>query len=448
MVDLQREILEKSDELDTLPDLLEDDINLDSQVQSKLNPIVVQQLSLTDNTESITSLPPTITTTTTTTSNTNLSTSTEPISSTPIAKVNSEDTVAVPETSSNQNPIINNSQSPPLTNSREENNASLHSLEEDEFDAGSTTSIQRRNPIIISATNDRSVATICCHRNQLLYNDNDQNNQKPRLTFIPDLTQVETKKIIEWTTPDTQVGGGDDHWIQDITYSTKLQGYLLLNRARLRLFHDETEELSEFYELPDRSMKRVTCNETFIYLISASGMTGQHGDEIILMNYDKEEKICKTFRDLVLQRNNRITGPFVGEISDLAVNTTGQILFSYRLERRQEVGVCMYDVSNNGNEWIFIKQLLLNECWHNDLSFTPRIDWSEKLNLFVLIEFMTGHLIMMDQGGQVKGESRFINVHNQRDSPLNLSISKEDWLCVRYETSINIHRLESSNDRL
>jgi hypothetical protein len=203
--------------------------------------------------------------------------------------------------------------------------------------------------------------------------------------------------------------------------------------------------MEEFYQFPDRSMKRVTCNDSFIYLILASGMTGQHGDEIIMMNYNKEEKINKTFRDVVLHRNNRMTGPLVGEISDLAVNNNQQIIFAYRLERRQEVGVCLYNISNTGNDWTVVKQLLLNECWHNDLSYTPRIEWCEKLNVFILVEYMTGHMIMLDQNGQVKGESRFIiHAENRRDAPLNLSVSVDDWICIRYESSINIHRIDEN----
>jgi hypothetical protein len=163
-----------------------------------------------------------------------------------------------------------------------------------------------------------------------------------------------------------------------------------------------------------------------------------------MMNYDKDEKICKTFRDVVLHRNTRLTGPLIGEISDLAVNNHGQVVFSYRLERHQEVGVCVYNVSNNGNDWSRVKQLLLAECWHTGVSYTPRIEWCEKLNVYILVEYLTGHLIMLDQTGQVKGESRFAHAEDLRDSPLNLSISTNDWLCVRYKLSINIYRLEDN----
>jgi hypothetical protein len=317
----------------------------------------------------------------------------------------------------------------------------------DEFEAGQTANIQRRNPIILPINNDRYVATVCCNENQLLFNDYHPRTRNARLTFIPNLMEPGNRQIIPWNHPEALVGGGDDEWVQDIAYSHILRGYLVLNRSRLRFLSDDTHEMEEFYQFPDRSMKRVTCNDSFIYLILASGVTGQNGDEIIVMSYNKEEKVSKTFRDVVLYRNSRITGPIVGEISDIAVTNSGQVVFTFRLERRQEVGVCLYNVSNTGHEWTSVKQLMLNECWHNDLSYTPRVEWCKKLGVFIIIEYMTGHLIMLDQNGQVKGETRFTHVQNRRDAPLNLSISSNDWLCVRYESSINIHRL-LDGDRL
>jgi hypothetical protein len=482
MVTLQRKVLEKSDELENLPELLQDDVNLETQLHSKLNPNIFNQRSSTHEMESISS--PSVTTTDTyeqitsapiTTSNTDVVMSTEPTISAPPTPTNENPMLnrespiptnenpminresrtdsnvnpridREPPTTSNENPRINREPPVPLTNNVNVYNSTTISEDHDEFEAGQTVNIQRQNPIIIAINNDRFVATVCCHKNQLLYNDYNQRNRTARLTLIPDVTQPTNKQIIDWAQPEAVVGGGDDEWIQDIAYSTKLGGYLLLNRSRLRVLHDDTHVINEFYQFPDRSMKRVTCNDTFIYLILASGITAQHGDEIIMMNYDKDEKICKTFRDVVLHRNTRLTGPLIGEISDLAVNNHGQVVFSYRLERRQEVGVCVYNVSNNGNDWSPVKQLLLNECWHNDLSYTPRIEWCEKLNVFMLVEYMTAHLIMLDQTGHVKGESRFAHAENRRDAPLNLSISTNDWLCVRYESSINIHRIE--DDRL
>jgi hypothetical protein len=475
MVILQRQVYEKSEELENLPELLHDDMNLDLKLKSNLNPNIFNQ----NETESISS-PLTKTTDTniemstepiisapTTTSNTNILTNIEPTISVPKtlsnensmnnieptlfapttpsnenSTINDEPTVSAPPTSLDENSTINNEPTGQLTSNVNINNSITASTDQDEFEAGYTTNIQRRNPIIIATNNDRFVATVCCHENQLLYNDYNHRIRSTRLTLIPDITQPTKKQIIDWIQPEVIVGGGDDDWIQDIAYSTKLRGYLLLNRSRLRLFHDDTHELEEFYQFPDRSMKRVTCNETFIYLISAGGLTGQHGDEIILLNYDKEEQICKTFRDIVLHRNTRISAPLIGEISDLAVNTNGQLIFGYRLERRQEVGVCMYNITNNGNDWTSVKHLLLNECWRDDLSYTPRMEWCEKLNVFILIEHITSHLIMLDQTGQVKGETRFLHVQNQRDTPLNLSISTNDWFCVRYESSININRLD------
>jgi hypothetical protein len=464
MITLQREVREKSDEFETLPELLRDDANLDSKLQSKLNPNIFNQNLSIHETEPIISSPITttdiniqmstepMTSAPITTSNTNILMNAEPtifvptIPSNESSTVNIESTISAPKIPSIENTTINTEPTVKLTNNVFVNNSTTDSTDHDEFEVGQTANIQRQNPIRIAINNDRFAATICCHENQLLYNDCNQRMRTARLTLIPNITQATNKRIIDWIEPEAIVGGGDDDWIQDITYSTKLRGYLLLNRSRLRLLHDDTHELEEFYQFPDRSMKRVACNDTFIYLISANGITGQHGDEIILMNYDKEEKIIKTFRDLVLQRNNRNSGPLVGEISDLAVNTHGQIVFSYRLERRQEVGVCIYNVLNDGNDWSSVKQLLLNECWHNDLSYTPRIEWCEKLNVFVIVEYMTSHLIMLDQTGRVTGETRFMNVENRVEPPLNLSISTNDWFCVRYESSINIHRLD--DDRL
>jgi hypothetical protein len=460
MVALQRHILEKSDQLEALPGLLYDDISLNSKLRSKLYPDTFQQTSTTHEIESIISSSSStgnilmstepITNTPITTTNTNLLLITEPSSSAPITtsntgiQMNTEPTITIPETTLNRNSTINIEPTIELINDMNLNHSTTDSVKNDEFEAGETAIVQRRNPIIIPTNNDKFAGTICCHENQLLFNNCHQHARNVCLTLIPDIAQPTIRHNIDWPQPDTIISGGDDNWIQDIAYSTKLQGYLLLNRARLRLLRDDIHELEEFYQFPDRSMKRVTCNDAFIYLISAAGSTGQNGDEIIMLNYDKEEKICKTFRDIVFTRNHRMYGPLVGEISDLAVSTNGQIIISYRLARRQEVGVFIYNVSNDGDNWSPVKQLLLNNCWHEDLSYTPRITWFEKLNVFMLVEYVTGHLIFIDQTGQVKGESRFSYGKDLRESPLNLSVSNNNWLCIRYESSINIHRLEDS----
>lgn len=261
--------------------------------------------------------------------------------------------------------------------------------------------------------------------------------------FISDITNPTMKQTIEWNQPDTIINGDDDEWIQDIIYSDKLSAYLLLNRSRLRLFNDNTNELNEYHTFNDRTMKRISCNDKFIYLTSSRDNTPYHGDEIILMNYDKEEQIRKTLRDIFPSRINRGAGPLIGEISDIASGSNDQVTISYRLERRHEVGIFVFNVTNDGKEWSSVKQLLLNECWHSDLSYTPRIDWSEKLNVFILIEYMTGHLIMIDKDGQIEGECRFMHISNRRDSPINLTISKNNWLSVRYDSSINVHKLIS-----
>jgi len=158
------------------------------------------------------------------------------------------------------------------------------------------------------------------------------------------------------------------------------------------------------------------------------------------MNYGPNEQICKAFRDIVPSRINRGAG--CSEISDLAVSESNQVIVGYRLERRFEVGVCLFNVTNDGKEWSCVKQLLLNDCWHNESSYTPRIDWSERLENFLLVEYITGHLIMIDTEGQVVGECRFMHSSNRQESALNLSISDNGLLCVRYQSSITIHKLK------
>ncbi|CAF1617823.1 unnamed protein product [Rotaria sp. Silwood1] len=326
-----------------------------------------------------------------------------------------------------------------LTNETHSNDSTNH----DEFDAGQTRKIQRVNPILIPVNNDKYAGTICCHNNQLIYNDYDRMTRSSRLTFIPNIYDLNTKHDIDWDQSDTTFGSGDDEWIQDITYSNKLSGYLILNRARLRLLKENTNDLIEFQTFIDRTMKRLSCSDIHIYLVVAPNATTFYGDEIVLMNYDKEEQVCKKFRDLMPPRMNRGAGPLVGEISDLTVVSIDQIAIGYRLERRHEVGICLFKILNDGREWTCNKQLLLDDCWHNDLSYTPRMDWSETLNAVILIEYMTGHLITIDRNGQVTGESRFMHAENHRESPINLTIATNNLLCVRFESSIAIHKINT-----
>ncbi|CAF3100901.1 unnamed protein product [Rotaria socialis] len=313
----------------------------------------------------------------------------------------------------------------------------------EEFDAGLTRQIQRANSIVIPVANDRYAGTLCCHDNQLLYNEIDSTTQKFRLVFISDINDVKAQQFIDWREPDVTHVAGDNEWIQDIIYSTKLAGYLILNRSRLRLFTDTSMQLTEYYLFPDRTMKRLSCSETSIYLIVSQNAISYNGDEIIVMHYDKDEQVTKTFRDIMPNQINRGAGPIVGEITDLTVMPNEQIALGYRLERRHEVGICVFNVSNDNKIWSCIKRLLLHECWHQDSSYTPRMDWCATLNVVILIEYMTGHLIMLDPSCEVNGECRFMNVENQKESPINLTLSTNNWFCTRFPSSINIYKIIS-----
>ena len=82
--------------------------------------------------------------------------------------------------------------------------------------------------------------------NQLLYNDFDRTTQSSRLTFIHDITNPTTKQSITWNDPDSPLNADDDEWIQDILFSDKIPGYLVLNRARLRVLKPDCHDLDEF----------------------------------------------------------------------------------------------------------------------------------------------------------------------------------------------------------
>lgn len=339
-------------------------------------------------------------------------------------------------TMTNQAVSSNNTQA--LVNGNHINDVSTA---EGDFEPGLTQKIQRTDPIKISATNDKFAGTVFIHDNELLYNDYDSTSQSTQLIFIPDINDPTATQTIDWHEPDVSRGSGDNAWIQDMTYSTKLSGYLLLNRSRLRLFKHNPNELTEFHSFPDCVMKRVSSTDTNIYLVSGYNSNVYNGDEIIVLDYDREQLARKTFREIMPNRINRGAGPLVAEISDIAVISNEQVSLGYRLERRREVGICLFKVLNNGRDWSCIKQLLLDECWHHDLSYTPRMDWCSTLNALIIVEYLTGHMVMLDRDGQVQGECRFMMGKNPSESPINFSISTNNWLCIRFPSSIAIHKI-------
>ncbi|CAF0814803.1 unnamed protein product [Adineta ricciae] len=461
MIDLQQQVLKQVDQLPTLLHTLFNHTNLDSQLLFRLN--VDTSNHLPDDHQITEMLQPsarspdlhvTIMNNGSTDNNSVFNSVFHPMESSTestihrLAKIDSIVPAPIATTlislENNAPDFEANIEPHELTNNPSANHVTNESITSDQFDSGYTSSIIRHNPTIINSHNDKFAGTLCCYENQLLFNDYHQRLICPRLTFIPNVSQPTVRQHIAWTQPDTSIGGGDDSWIQDIAYSTKLKGYFLLNRARLRLLRSDTLQMEEFDQFPDYSMKRVACDETSIYLISASGSISPNGDEVIVMNYTNQDKVFKTFRDLILMRNRRAIGSLIGEITDIAVGRNDQVILSYRYERRHDVGTCLYKVTNHGNEWSFIKRLLLSDCWRDDVFFTPRVEWCDNLNVFILVEYLTGHLIMIDQTGVVKGECHMTHTGVQREAPLNISSSTNNWLCVRYKSSINVYRLEDA----
>lgn len=312
---------------------------------------------------------------------------------------------------------------------------------QDAFDTGLTNNISRQDALIISTNNDKYASTLCCYNDQLLFNSYNERTRGFYLILIPDLKNPNIVETIRWTEPDLLVGRGDNAWIQDITYSSRLDGYLILNRSRLRFLPYNRNQLEEFREFPNQTMKRVTCNDAYIFLLLAAAIPNTDDDEIVMMNYDGEEIVYKTLREILLIGNNNMNDSNFGEITDLAVNSRSQIMLSYRLRHRKQIRVCLFNIVDGGRNWISLKRLSLLDCWDNEISYTPRMEWWEKYRVFIVIEHVTGHMIMIDENGEVKGENNFLSVQNQRESPLNITVSNKDWLCVRYESSINIHSM-------
>ena len=312
----------------------------------------------------------------------------------------------------------------------------------DEFDPGLSRHIARKTITTIPAKNDRHAGTVCSHENQLLYVDYDETTKRSQVIYLHNIQNPEEKLIMDWVpTINPTDASGEDDWIRDITYCERLRSYILLTQTCLHTWNDVDDRFKEYHVMPGRQLKRVTSDQQFIYLVSASGRMTARGDSIIFLTYDKDET-AKAFTDIVPSRMNRGTAPLNGEITDIAVAPRDQIMMTYRLERRSEVGICLFQVGNRGRDWTCIKQLQLNECWHAALTYTPRVEWSRKLNVFVLVEYMTGHLLMIDHNGQIQGECRFTHNDGKSESPINLTISNRDWLCTRYESTIVVKKLE------
>lgn len=428
---LQEKIKEKSNQLQNLSELLRDYVNLDAKLQSRLIPLISYQIP------------------TPTTDSQPLSRIFSSLAEVPSVIGTEESGPSTTLTNDLINPIlmVHTMLNPsPRTEDTEQAANSTEQGESLDLEAGLTANIQRENPIRIPTTGDECVGTLCCHNNQLLYSSYNPRNESYQLTLFHNIENLSMQQVIAWPEPDRSISGDDNNWIQDITYSIKLDGYLLLNRSRLRFLASRQTQLEEFSEFHNRTMKRITCNDSYIYLLSTTGIPNNNGDEIIIMNYDKEEKACKTLRDIMSNGRDDPAGVSRGEITDLAINSNGYLLIAFRVTPRKQIRLCTFNISDDLNDWSLVKQLSLNECWDNEISYTPRMEWCEKFLVFILVEYKTGHLIMLDQNGQVKGECIFKNNQNRGDSPLNIAVSNSDWFCVRYELSINIHRLE--NDRL
>ena len=313
---------------------------------------------------------------------------------------------------------------------------------QDDFEAGLTAHIQSHQAMSIAANNDEYAATVCCHDDELLYLDHDAASGSSKIILIVDINQATKRRMIDWTPSGLAV----DPVIRDIVYSDKLGTYILLNYTGLYVLNAEKNSLEEFHPFPSRKLKRISCDANYIYLISPITQM-PFNDQIILLKYDKGIATTKSLQDIIPSRLSRARKHVASEVTDIAVSDTREVLISYRINRTSEVGVFVFGVSADGTDWTTVKHLTLNECWHATSNFTPRAEWCAKLKVFVLIEYITGHLIMIAPDGDIPGECRLMNPENDREAPLNLSISTSDWLCTRYDSAIVIKKIRWRTSR-
>ena len=340
----------------------------------------------------------------------------------------------------NHTPVAPNLMNSATTN-HTMSNGTTDNNEHDEFDAGLTARIQRQQVIFIAANNDGYTGTVCCHDDELLYIDHDERSRTSEIIMIDNINEPNAKRTIDWKPP----ASSNDTAIRDIIYSEKLGTYVLLNVTGLYTLSRDTKNLEEFYSLPDRKWKRICCDSNYLYLISPANQMPYNGDQIICLTYDKRIAATKSLQDMIPSRISRPGRLLTSEITDIAVSSSKQAIVCYRVDRGQQVGVYLFDVSGDGRNWPYVKHLLLNQCWHATSNFTPRVEWCDKLQVFILVEYITGHLIMIAGDGNVPGECRFMNQENRRQPPLNLTISNNDWLCTRYESTINIQKIKPSS---
>ncbi|CAF1202993.1 unnamed protein product [Didymodactylos carnosus] len=156
----------------------------------------------------------------------------------------------------------------------------------------------------------------------------------------------------------------------------------------------------------------------------------QKKDELVIIDYNENEIDCRQINDLIEDDNC--------ELSDInGSNDDKHLAIGYRHE--QEFGIYIYRYLNS--VWVRIEKVKLNECDVNSY-FTPRICWINQLDLYSVIDFKSGDMIMINCKGELNGKRSYICTDKEELKPINICSPKnKNWLAICYETLISIHTI-------
>ncbi|CAF1378560.1 unnamed protein product [Didymodactylos carnosus] len=300
----------------------------------------------------------------------------------------------------------------------------------DEVDADLCVHVKQSEFGTISCDEDKFYGSIAGHGNELVYFQFDNITKKAHLTVVPGIQNTDQIRTYDF-----------QQFVRDMEYSTVLDCYLCATAAkykcRLFKFYSQTGYTVEWINFTEfrpqhrnEILKRIFCTKNRIYLIFWNeGRT----DELVLLDYNKNKIDCKLINDLIQDENC--------EISDISgPDNDKQLALAYR--DKQKFGIYIYQCLNS--IWLRIKKVYLDEI-DDTPYFSPRLCWLNQLDLYSIIDFKSGDMIMMNCKGDLKGKRSFIcylNVDRPEISPINVCSPKnKNWLAIRYEKLISIHQL-------
>ena len=197
--------------------------------------------------------------------------------------------------------------------------------------------------------------------------------------------------------------------------------------------NDKFQERIPFTDSKNGVITRFCCcpDKKVVYLII--NVFG----ESYLTTLDTNDHICdEKAADTLL--------PHHGRLVDVACTTKNeQLAFTYNTIEKNiqgRIGVCPVDLTT----WARIVNI--------DLGLTsiayviPRLIWSNKQNMFILVNYESHRLITFNPEGEIVGSrsfSCFVPEYEANLSPINICTSYNgSWVAVRYARCVNVHRVD------